>query len=240
MNKKLLDVVILAGGLGTRLRPLTNAMPKSMIPVNGEPFIAHQLRLLKKQGVERVVLCIGHLGYMLQDFVGQGEKFQLNVDYSLDGDFLLGTAGAIRKATLYLPDHFFVLYGDSYLPCDFFAAQQAFLRSGKKALMTLFHNQNAWDKSNIEFDGEKIIAYDKKNPTPDMHYIDYGLGIFHKTVFAELASAAFCDLETIYQRMLTQQVLAAHEVKERFYEIGSFTGLAELEKKLSCNSSEIF
>ncbi len=237
MKKPLFDVVILAGGLGTRLHPLTDTMPKALIPINGEPFIAHQLRLLKKQGAAHVVLCVGHFGNLLQDFVGNGSAFQLSVSYSFDGEQLLGTAGALKKALSLVSEHFFVLYGDSYLTCDFLAAQHAFLRSEKKALMTLFHNQNAWDKSNVEFDGKKIMAYDKKNPSSRMQYIDYGLGLFHQSAFME--ENVVQDLAVFYQQLLARQELAAYEVNERFYEIGSFAGLKELETLL-CNSSNGF
>ena len=158
-------VVILAGGLATRLRPLTETIPKALVDVNGEPFIAHQLRLLHQNGIRNVTLCLGYLGEQVQDYVRDGQRFNMKVNYSFDGSTLLGTAGAIKKALHFLPQEFFVLYGDSYLTCDYAAVQQTFITSKKSALMTVFLNQGQWDKSNVEFAEGVIKVYDKKNQT---------------------------------------------------------------------------
>src|SRR3990167_11349183 len=126
MKNRLFPVVILAGGLATRLHPVTHTIPKSLVEVNGEPFVAHQLRLLKRNGFNKVIMCIGHLGQNVIEFVGDGSCFGLHVSYSLDGQTLLGTAGAIKKALPLLEKYFFVLYGDSYLPCDYLSVQNYF------------------------------------------------------------------------------------------------------------------
>jgi N-acetyl-alpha-D-muramate 1-phosphate uridylyltransferase len=230
-------IVILAGGLATRLRPLTNAIPKSLIPIAREPFIAHQLRLLHDNGIREVVICAGFLGEQIVDFVGNGNAFDLSIQYSFDGDTCLGTGGAIKKALPLLGEHFFVLYGDSYLRCDYFAAQKSFIQSHKKGLMTIFRNIDAWDKSNVLFENNAILKYDKVNRTRDMHYIDYGLGIFHKSAFDGIPENTDYDLAILYQSLLKQQQLAAYEVKERFYEIGSMVGIQELEDLLCSLSS---
>jgi len=177
MKDTLFPVVILAGGLATRLRPLTETIPKSLVNINGEPFIVHQLRLLQRNGIKKVVMCIGYLGEQIIARIGDGSEFDLQVSYVFDGPKLLGTAGAIKKALPELPEHFFVLYGDSYLPCDYAAVQKSFLNCRKQALMTVFKNNGQWDSSNVEFKFGQIINYDKKNKTDRMHYIDYGLGI---------------------------------------------------------------
>ena len=229
MTDSLFPAVILAGGLATRLRPLTHRIPKSLIPICDEPFIAHQLRLLKNQGIQKVILCLGYLGEQIVEFVKDGDAFGLEISYSFDGENLLGTAGSIKKAFSFLPEHFFVLYGDSYLPCSYSSIQQNYIKEKKKALMTVFHNQGFWDKSNVEFTNGCIITYDKKNITRRMNYIDYGLGIFHREVFISLSEQEPSDLEDIYQFLLKQNQLAAYEVKQRFYEIGSHTGISELE-----------
>ena len=132
-----LPVAILAGGLATRLRPVTETVPKALIEINGEPFVAHQLRLLRRHGIERVVLCVGYLGEQVRAYTGSGESFGLRVDYSFDGPALLGTAGAIRRALPLLGESFFVLYGDSYLPCDYAAIADAFHSSGMNAVLSL-------------------------------------------------------------------------------------------------------
>jgi MurNAc alpha-1-phosphate uridylyltransferase len=226
-------VIILAGGLATRLRPLTEAIPKALLDVNGNPFITHQLTLLRNHGIQHVVLCTGYLGEMLQEFVGDGSQFGMKVEYSHDGETLLGTGGAIKKALSLISDNFFVLYGDSYLPCDYAAVQHAFLRQHKPALMTVFKNLGQWDTSNVEYSDEHIYVYDKNNRNERMQHIDYGLGVFNKTVFDSIHANENFDLAILYQSLLKNDQLAAHEIKERFYEVGSFAGIEELGYYLS-------
>jgi NDP-sugar pyrophosphorylase family protein len=220
----MLPVAILAGGLGTRLGPLTAAIPKALIPLNGEPFLAHQLRLLRRHGMERVVLCVGYLGEMIRDFAGDGAAFGLRVEYSFDGPELRGTAGAIRNALPLLGEAFFVLYGDSYLPCDYEAVAQAFAASSKQALMTVLKNCDRWDRSNVEFADGRILAYSKAERTSAMRHIDYGLGAFRREL---MESTTAPDLAHVYAEALARGELAAYEVNQRFYEIGSPEGLRE-------------
>jgi len=217
----MLPLAILAGGLATRLGPLTKSIPKSLIPVAGEPFVAHQLRLLQRSGIQRVILCVGHLGEMIERVVGDGGAFGINVEYSYDGATLLGTAGAIRATLPKLGESFFVMYGDSYLACDYAAIEREFLRRGKLGLMTVFCNEGQWDTSNVQFEGGQILAYSKKKRTSRMRYIDYGLGVFHAEAFARTRAA---DLADVYAELLQAGELTAVEVYERFYEIGSPAG----------------
>lgn len=228
----MLPVAILAGGLATRLRPLTDHIPKLLVEINGEPFLAHQLRLLHSRGVRRVVLCLGYLGEMVRHFAGDGREFGLVVDYSFDGPVLRGTAGAIHAALPLLGDAFFVLYGDSYLPCDYGQVEEAFVEAGKTGLMTVFRNEGQWDSSNVEFAGGRILAYDKNTRTPRMRYIDYGLGVFERRAFRALAPESVYDLAALYRDLLAAGELAAYEVKERFYEIGSVAGIRDLSETL--------
>lgn len=232
MTAALYPVAILAGGLATRLRPLTEKIPKALIDIAGEPFIAHQLRLLKKQGASRVVICAGFLGEMIRDVVRDGRDYGLDVEYSFDGDPLLGTAGALKKALPFLAENFLTLYGDSYLTCDFANVQKAFAASGKQALMTVYRNEGQFDTSNVEFEGGRIIAYDKKNRTPRMRYIDYGLGVFNAAPFESIPDGVPWDLATVYADALRNDQLAACEISERFYEIGSVAGIEELRELL--------
>jgi N-acetyl-alpha-D-muramate 1-phosphate uridylyltransferase len=234
INNGMLPVAILAGGLATRLRPLTKSIPKSLVDVAGEPFVAHQLRLLKKNSVERVVLCVGHLGGMIEAVIGDGTVFGLKVEYSYDGAELMGTAGAVRTALPRLGPSFFVLYGDSYLPCDYRAVQNAFDATGKSGLMTVFRNDGQWDTSNVEFENGRLLAYSKKNRTPRMRYIDYGLGVFRAEAFTQIQVR---DLADLYEALLKANQLAAFEVRERFYEIGSPAGLEETSRYLSVRGS---
>ena len=207
-------------------------VPKSLIPVNGEPFIAHQLKLLRDRGLDHVVLCLGYLGEMIEDFVGSGNRFGLQVEYSWDGPAPQGTAGAVRKALPLLGESFLVMYGDSYLLCDYAAVERSFLASGKQALMTVFRNDGQWDTSNVEFRGGEIITYDKRHLTPRMRHIDYGLGAFRSRLFEELPETGG-DLAAIFQNALARNELAALEIEQRFYEIGSFDGLQSLSDAIA-------
>ena len=229
----MLPMAILAGGLATRLRPITETIPKALIDIAGEPFLAHQLRLLKRGGVERVVLCAGYLGEQIRDFAGDGANFGLHIDYSFDGSKLLGTGGALKRARPLLGDAFLVTYGDSYLPCDYGAVEKAFLGSGKAALMTVYRNRGQWDSSNVEFSEGRLMAYDKANRTTRMHHIDYGLGGFRARVFDAVPADEPYDLAAVYQGVLRQGELAAWESPQRFYEIGSKEGIRELTELLS-------
>ena len=229
----MLPIAILAGGLATRLRPITEAIPKALVEIAGEPFLGHQLRLLSQRGIERVVLCVGYLGEQVRDYAGNGSAFGLHVDYSFDGPRLLGTAGAIRQALPLLGENFFAIYGDSYLPCDYGDAARTFLESGKPGLMTVFRNEGRWDRSNVEYAEGRILAYDKANRTPRMHHIDYGLGVFRRRAFDTAPPDQPCDLAAVYQDLLRRGELAAWEARERFYEIGSLEGIRELTEFLS-------
>jgi N-acetyl-alpha-D-muramate 1-phosphate uridylyltransferase len=222
-----LTLALLAGGMATRLRPITEQIPKSLVELHGQPFIAHQLRLLESNGIRRVVVCVGFLGEMIRQAIGNGQKFGVQVEYSFDGETLLGTAGAIKRALPFLGDAFFVLYGDSYLACDYMSVEGHFRHSGKLALMTVFRNEGKWDTSNVEFENGGIRAYSKKNRTPRMHYIDYGLGVFSAKAFEHIPAGEPYDLAELYCRILESGQLAGMEVHHRFYEIGSPEGLQE-------------
>lgn len=225
----MLPVAILAGGLATRLRPLTEKIPKALIEVGGKPFIEHQLDLLQRSGCQRVVICVGFLGEMIETALGNGKKWGMDIYYVYDGKSLLGTGGALLKAAPYLGENFFVLYGDSYLNCDYLVIEKAFIESGKQGLMTVFRNKNQWDGSNILFKNKKIVSYNKQSPTSDMEYIDYGLGVFSSNVLASYSRDTFIDLANIYQELVAGDELAGFEVDQRFYEIGSPAGLDEMK-----------
>lgn len=228
----MLPVIIIAGGLATRLRPITERIPKALVEVSGIPFLDHQLRLLQRNGITRVVMSIAYKGEMIRQFAGDGFKYGLRIDYVFDGPTYLGTGGAIRSALHLLGDAFFTLYGDSYLTCNFSSVQRAFQASGKRALMTVFRNEGRWDTSNVEFADGQILAYDKNNRTPAMRHIDYGLGLFRRDAFDPYAVGETVDLAAIYQEALREDQLAAFEVSERFYEIGTVEGIRETEQHL--------
>jgi NDP-sugar pyrophosphorylase family protein len=222
-------VAILAGGLAKRLRPITESIPKALVTVAGAPFVAHQLRLLRSAGLRRIVICAGYLGEMIETAIGDGTNLDLQIQYSFDGPHLLGTGGALRRALPLLGPRFFVLYGDSYLPINYRQVAHAFVESDKAGLMTVYRNQGRWDASNVQFEAGQILRYDKKQRTPEMHHIDYGLGIFRAESLASWPDNEPFDLADVYRRLLSENQLSGFEVTERFYEIGSAEGLAELD-----------
>jgi NDP-sugar pyrophosphorylase family protein len=230
-----IPVAILAGGLATRLRPITEKIPKSLVPVAGKPFLAHQLKLLHARGIRRAVLCIGYLGEMIQRDFG-AEAFGVKLDYSFDGPKLLGTGGAIKRALPLLGEEFFVLYGDSYLPIEYAPIAEFFQRSGKLGLMTVYRNEGKYDTSNVVFADGEIKIYDKKNKLPEMRHIDYGLSLFKSSVFNSYSADQVFDLAEVMGRLVREKQLAGYEVLERFYEMGSPAGLAELETLLQSKS----
>ena len=229
----LLPVAILAGGIATRLLPVTERLPKALVDVNGRPFIEWQLEQLRKEGASRVVVCVGHFGEQIRDAIGNGSRFGLKVDWAFDGPTLLGTAGALKRARPFFDGPFFVLYGDSYLPIEWRPVQESFLESGKPALMTVFRNDGQFDRSNVEFEEGRIKAYNKRHPTPKMQHIDYGLGVFHPTVFDDVPEGQPADLSDLYSTLAERGRLAAHEVHQRFFEIGSFEGLQAAREYLA-------
>ena len=225
-----LPVAILAGGLGTRLGEMSRSKPKALAEVAGAPFIHHQLRLFKRNGLEKVVILTGHLGSLIEESVGDGSEFGLKAEYSQDYPDLLGTGGALVKALNLLGERFLVVYGDSYLEIDFQAAARAFLASGKPALMTVWRNENEYDKSNVVFENGEIKLYDKLSQTSAMRHIDYGLGGLSAKAL-EGRSGAF-DLAEIYNDLSQRGLLAGLEANSRFYEIGSPEGLQALDAYL--------
>jgi NDP-sugar pyrophosphorylase family protein len=227
-----MSVALLAGGLATRLRPITETIPKCLVEVAGRPFLEHQFALLRRCGIKKVVLCVGHMGEKVRAFAGDGRRFGLEVTYSFDGEAPLGTGGALRRALPLLSDPFFVLYGDSYLPIDFLAVAQRFLAASADGCMTVFRNEHQWDASNVWFDSGRIRLYHKRTPDPQMRHIDYGLGLLRHEAFTHAPAAGSFDLALLYERLVAGCLLQGQEVAERFYEIGSPTGLSELDAHL--------
>src|SRR4051812_19932551 len=227
-----LPVAILAGGMATRLRPITEKIPKLLVEVAGEPFFSHQIRLLKAAGLTRLVLCVGYLGEKIVELYGDGSKWGVQIEYAFDGPKLLGTGGALIAALPKLGEAFYVLYGDSYLPVDYQAVGEFFQRSGQLGLMTVYENQGRYDTSNVWFESGEIKLYDKKAKLPQMHHIDYGLGAFRAAAFDGFPRDAVVDLAEVQKSLVARHQLAGYEIKERFYEIGSHEGLKELDELL--------
>jgi NDP-sugar pyrophosphorylase family protein len=223
---------ILAGGLATRLRPITTIIPKAMVEVANRPFIDHQLALLYEQGIRRVVLCLGYLGEQIEQHLGDGSSYGIELHYSHDGERLMGTGGALRRALPLLGSVFWVLYGDSYLEIDYRAVLADFVERQAQGLMTVYRNENRWDKSNVVFRDGRLLWYSKRTPAPAMAHIDYGVTLLRSEVVQTLPAEEPSDLADLLSDMASRGELVGHEVTQRFYEIGSHRGLEETKRYL--------
>jgi NDP-sugar pyrophosphorylase family protein len=232
-----MQCVILAGGLGTRMRPLTDACPKTLLPVRGRPFAYHQLHWLAAQGVTDVVYSIGHQGQMIRQYWEQEPSPVPSLRYVDEGAQLRGTGGALRLASEQgvLQDSFLVIYGDSFLPVEFGPIWTAFQASGLPALMTVLRNENRWDRSNVIYEAGRVLLYDKAG-APGMQYIDYGLSCLRRDLFEDVTEEVF-DLAALFGALSRQGRLAGFEVDHRFYEIGSPDGLSDLEQYLEAREA---
>ena len=225
-----MQTVILAGGLATRLRPLTDDIPKSMIRVNGRPFLEYQLELLRENGVHDIVLCVGHLSRMIEAYFGDGDRFGVNISYSDEGENLLGTAGALKRAEPLLENQFFLLYGDSYLPFDYQAIWSYSSRYPGFCILTVHRNHNRYDNSNVAVADGLVSVYDKSNPGRRLIHIDAGLSVLWKEFLSRIPSNQPSPLEDLYQDIIGQKKMLAYEVRRRFHEIGSPRGLIDFGK----------
>lgn len=228
-----MQAVILAGGLATRMRPRTETIPKALLEVSGEPFLAHQLRWLASTGVTQVVLSIGYRGEQIREYAGTGEKWGLGITYVEEKGELRGTAGAIRLAMDegVLAERFLVTYGDSYLPISFAEVMSRFEQSGKPGLLCIYKNEGLWDTSNVEWLPPQALLYDKKRRDPNRNYayIDYGLMAFERPIFKAVPAGVKSDLADLLFDLSQRGELAAYVAPKRFYEIGSPDGLRDLE-----------
>jgi len=227
-----IPAAVLAGGLATRLRPITQAIPKALIEVAGKPFIEHQLALLHRNGIRRIVLCLGHLGEQVESHLGDGVRFGMELHYSYDGPKLMGTGGALRRAAPLLDDVFWVMYGDSYMDIDYRAILAHFSCLDALGLMTVLRNNNRWDRSNVVFRQGELLRYDKRQPTPDMQFIDYGVAILHKAALDRIPPDRPHDLADLYGQLVVERQMVGHEVTNRFYEIGTPASLEETRRYL--------
>lgn len=226
-------MVILAGGIGTRLKSRFEKIPKSMIRILGKPFLQHQIELLRESQIRRILLCIGHLGEQIKDHFSNGKKFGVSIQYSEEGENLLGTGGALKKAEPLLDENFFLMWGDSYLLLDYPDIWNAYLKAGHEGMMVVYKNHNQRVKSNVIVRNNKIVLYDKWKSYPDMIYIDNGISVFNKVILKEVPADRVFAIEKVFKKWSLEGRLAAYETKQPFYEIGSISGLEEFEAFLS-------
>jgi NDP-sugar pyrophosphorylase family protein len=227
------QVAILAGGLATRLKPITDEIPKSMVMINGRPFLEYQLGFLERGGVEEIILCVGYLGEQIERYFGNGSNFGVTLKYSYENERLLGTAGALKNAERYLKDRFFVIYGDSFIFLDFTSVMSYFNSYDKLGLMTVYKNHDSYELSNVVVEGDIVKHYSKKNRTEGMVYVDYGASVLRKNALGFVPQGQFWTLEVLLAQLIGHRELLAYEVNERFYQIGSPEGLEEFKRYIS-------
>lgn len=234
-----IPVALLAGGLATRLRPITETIPKALVELAGRPFIDHQLALLHRHGIRKIVMCLGYLGEMVRDHCGDGDRYGLQLAYSFDGEKLMGTGGAVARAREFFGPEtdlpVWIMYGDSYMDIDYRAVLSRFLQEDPAqtlGLMTVLRNGDRWDKSNVVFEDEKLLRYDKKNRTPEMDYIDYGVALLRRSAIDRIPIDRPFDLAELYTSLVSEGRMIGYEVFERFYEIGTPHSLEEARQHL--------
>jgi N-acetyl-alpha-D-muramate 1-phosphate uridylyltransferase len=223
----MLPIAVLAGGFATRLGELTKQLPKCLIEIKGRAFVDWQMELLSKNGYTDFVFCVSYKSDLVQRFLGNGSRWNVQIEYSLDGETQLGTGGAIAKALPLLGEQFAVIYGDSYLPINYSQVEHQFMSSNAMAQMTVYENRDQYDASNVEFKDGKLVQYRKGSKEPMFRHIDYGLTYFNKAAFLDLAEHEQKDLADICTQLSDQRKLEGFEVYERFYEVGSIRGIKE-------------
>src|SRR3990172_1216214 len=222
-----MQMLILAGGLGTRLRPLTARLPKCLVPAGGRPFLEHQLRMLASRGVRDIVLCVGYLGRQVLEYFGDGHRLGVHPTSAWERDGLLGTGGAIRNAEALLEPEFFVAYGDSYLLLDYGTIMRSFHRSDALAMMVVYRNEDRLERSNVVVRDGLVAAYDKTMRLPGMVYVNEGLSVLRRRALNLIPPGIPFSQEQLFQMLVRRGQLLAYETEQRFYEVGSPQGLEE-------------
>lgn len=215
------QAVILAGGRGERLRPWTDIQPKPMIEIHGKPFLEYQLELLRAQGIERVVLLLGYLPEIVQDYFGDGGRLGLRLDYSvtpIDDN----TGRRLKRAQARLDDCFLLLYCDNYWPMRLDKMWEHYVRTGARALLTVYANHDGYTKDTLKVDADGMVTnYDKSHLTPGLKGTEISYGIFRKEQVAELPEENVSFEEALYPRLALERQLAGFVTQHRYYSVGS-------------------
>ncbi len=234
-----MQAIVLVGGVGARLRPITDKIPKAMIPLQGKPFLEHQLMLLKRNGILDIVLSVGYRGNKIKDYFGDGSKFGIGISYSEEAEKLMGTAGALKNAWGLLEDTFFVTYGDAFLLLDYQEVMVYFKKADKLGLMVAYKNFDKYDRSNVVVENSMVKIYDRNRKFPDMVYIDFGVSVLRKKALDLIPHGKVIDLGELNQELIKRNELLAFETNQRFYEVGSPEGLKEFEQLVSSGQIKI-
>lgn len=230
---KIEQAVILAGGLGTRLRPLTHKTPKPMAPISGKPFLQYQLELLKNNGLKDIVLCVGYLADRIIEYFDNGSTLGIKIKYSIE-DEPLGTGGALRNAQQHLSEYFFVLNGDTYLPIDYSLLAKVFLERDKLSLVTVFTNKGRRIRNNVKVNSSGLVVkYSKGAEDRDMNGVDAGCSIMKKAVIHLVPDQRVVSFEEeIYPILIERKQVIAYRTDQQFYDIGTPEGMQTFENVL--------
>jgi len=227
-----MQIVILCGGLATRLKNLSKKKPKSLIEFKKTPFIIYQIQLLKYYGFNNFLLCVGHFNKQIINKLGNGIKFNVNINYSFDGKKLLGTAGSIKKAYKKLDKSFILLNGDSYIKFDPNILISKYKSDSKNIILVKKNNRKNLP-SNIILKKKLIVDYYKKG-IKGSQYIDVGMQILNSDIFdLYLKKNKYYDLEHIYKILIKKNQLSYYKTNASFFEIGSYKGINDFNNYLS-------
>ncbi len=222
-----MQIAIICGGLATRLGGLAKKIPKSMMDIQGKPFLEYQIEMLKKQNIKDIVLCVGHLSESIESYFEDGKKFGVDIKYSYDGDKKLGPMGAIKNAEELLKKEFFIMYGDSYVFVDFSKVYGFYKKNSKLVCMVVYKNENKYDKSNLIVENKRVVGHKDLDKKGEIKYIDYGTSLLNKKSLDFITENSFCSTEEFFKKMILKNELSAYEVKKRFYHIGNPKALEE-------------
>ena len=226
----------MAGGLATRIRPLTNKIPKSMISIEGKPFLQYQIELLSCYGIKDIILCVGYMGEKIENCFENGNKYNTRIIYSYEKEKLLGTGGALKMTEPYLDEKFYLIWGDSYVRLNYKKMFDFHLKNSKNfdVTMAIFYNIRNFDKSNIVYKNGSIKKYDK-NSTDNMKYIDSGVMVLNKKLLSRIPNREVFQIENLFTKLAKEEKIKPFLIKKRYYEIGSLEGLNQFSKFVKRN-----
>lgn len=215
------QAVILAGGRGTRLKPLTDTIPKPMIPIKGKPFLEYLLENLRDQGIEKVLLLLGYLPHKIKSYFGDGSSFGIEIDYSIS-DVQNETGRRIKLAEDKIEQFFLLMYCDNYWPMRLKHMWAKFINSGVAAQITVYANKDNYTKHNVRMDDKGlVVAYDKNRELKNLQGVDIGYAIMSKEILTFLPYENVSFEKTVYSLLIESGQLSAYLTDHRYYSIGS-------------------
>lgn len=232
----MIQAVVLAGGLGERLRPLTEELPKPLVPVHGKPVLQYLLERLRSSGIAEVVLLTGYQGSKIEECFGDGSALGLRIVYARE-EIPLGTGGALKNAAEVLADDFLLLNGDTLLDIDFAVLVTAFRKRRVLGLLVAYENPEGNPPNNLRLAADgRVVTYSKCDATSLTH-VDAGVGVFRRAILDWIPGDRAVSLEgEVYPRLIKQRQLWAFTTRDRFFDMGTFAGLWALEAQLEAST----